>query len=162
MTYLPYGCNQSVIYTFRTSIYDVTTIVCATSDEVSKYDATTIACATSNEVSKYDVTTITCDQYIRWSIQTWRHHNSMCYIRWCIHIWCHFSSMGYIRWRIHIWRHHSSMGYIILYLELSFPLRSNISVNAWKIVPKSHDHHYVFNHMIKKYQAFSISNGQAY
>ena len=79
MTYLSYGCNQSVIYTFRTSIYDVTTIVCATSDEVSKYATTiacatsnevskydtTIACATSNEVSKYDVTTITCDRYIR-------------------------------------------------------------------------------------------------
>jgi hypothetical protein len=70
MTYLPYGCNQSVIYTFRTSIYDVTTIVCATSDQVSKYDATTIACATSNEVSKYDVTTIALLHQMRYQNMT--------------------------------------------------------------------------------------------
>jgi len=38
MTYLSYGCNESEIYTFRTSVYDVTTIACDTSDEVDLID----------------------------------------------------------------------------------------------------------------------------
>ena len=53
MTYLSYGCNQSVIYTFRTSIYDVTTIAWATSDDISIYDVTTITSAISDDVSVY-------------------------------------------------------------------------------------------------------------
>jgi hypothetical protein len=42
------------------SMSDITTIACATSDDVSIYDLTTIACATSDELFIYDVTTIAC------------------------------------------------------------------------------------------------------
>jgi hypothetical protein len=33
--------------------YDVTTIICATSDDVSIYDVTTVKCATSDDVSTF-------------------------------------------------------------------------------------------------------------
>jgi hypothetical protein len=39
---------------------NITTITCATSDDISIYDVTTITCATSHDVSIYDITTITC------------------------------------------------------------------------------------------------------
>ena len=42
----------------------------------------------------------------------------------------------------------------ILYTELSLPLRSNTSVNAWEIVPKSHDHHYHFQSHDQNISAF--------
>ena len=43
-----------------TYLYDIATILCATSDDISIYGITTITYATSDDISIYDATMITC------------------------------------------------------------------------------------------------------